>query len=289
MTLPDNFHFSQSSLQDFVDCRRRFQLRYLLHVAWPAVETEPALENERFMQQGAAFHRLVHQQHLGVPAEALDGLAQEEDLRRWWGNYLGPGGLKGSLLAEMEGSLRFSETSLSAPLGNFRLLAKYDLIAIAPDGSARILDWKTSRKRPRRPWLAARLQTRLYPYLLVRAGAQLNGGKALLPEAVEMLYWFADFPEQPERFPYSQKTYQEDERYLLGLIETLQRLGEQDFPLTSDEKRCAFCVYRSLCNRGVRAGDLEKASLTDEASLTSERGDGSLSDLDFEQIAEIAY
>ena len=59
--LPPNFQFSQGSLQDFVDCRRRFQLRYIQGVAWPALQTEPAMENERSMQQGARFHHLVHQ------------------------------------------------------------------------------------------------------------------------------------------------------------------------------------------------------------------------------------
>ena len=40
--LPDDFHFSQGSLQDYVDCQRRFQLRYLMKLAWPAVDAEPA-------------------------------------------------------------------------------------------------------------------------------------------------------------------------------------------------------------------------------------------------------
>ena len=46
-SLPEGFRFSQSSLQDYVDCRRRFQLRYLQNLAWPALQSEPALENER--------------------------------------------------------------------------------------------------------------------------------------------------------------------------------------------------------------------------------------------------
>lgn len=30
MNLPGSFHFTQSSLQDYLDCPRRFQLRYVL-------------------------------------------------------------------------------------------------------------------------------------------------------------------------------------------------------------------------------------------------------------------
>ena len=33
---------SQSSLQDYVDCARRFQLRYLDRLSYPAIESEPA-------------------------------------------------------------------------------------------------------------------------------------------------------------------------------------------------------------------------------------------------------
>src|SRR4030095_211067 len=88
----------------------------------------------------------------------------------------------------------FAEATLSAPLGNFRLLAKYDLIAIG-NGNATIYDWKTYRKRPRNEWLSARMQTRVYRALLVHAGAHLNHGKPFAPEQIEMIYWFSDFPE----------------------------------------------------------------------------------------------
>jgi len=34
--LPAPFTFSQSSLQDYYDCPRRFELRYLSRLIWPA-------------------------------------------------------------------------------------------------------------------------------------------------------------------------------------------------------------------------------------------------------------
>ena len=59
---------SQSSLQDYNDCPRRFELRYIQHLAYPAVESEPALENEKHQQEGEYFHRLVQQHMIGIPA-----------------------------------------------------------------------------------------------------------------------------------------------------------------------------------------------------------------------------
>lgn len=55
MPLPDSFQFSQSSLQDYVDCPRRFELRYILHQKWPALQTQPVIEFEHHMEQGSGF------------------------------------------------------------------------------------------------------------------------------------------------------------------------------------------------------------------------------------------
>ena len=126
----------------------------------PAQEVEPALENEHHMQQGAAFHRLVHRHALGMPEKDLTRTVQDPDLRRWWHNYLNhrPAGLL---------EARYPEIVLSAPIGEqHRLLAKYDLVAVEAGKRAIIIDWKTSRKRPKREYLAERLQSKVYPYLL---------------------------------------------------------------------------------------------------------------------------
>ena len=70
----NDFQFSQASLQDFQDCRRRFYLKYVEKLGWPAIEAEPALLNEELMQQGADFHRLVHQFFLAYTDQELNEL-----------------------------------------------------------------------------------------------------------------------------------------------------------------------------------------------------------------------
>ncbi|MDY7080586.1 MAG: PD-(D/E)XK nuclease family protein [Chloroflexota bacterium] len=289
MILPTDLQFSQASLQDYVDCQRRFQLRYVQRVAWPAAEAEPAMEmeNERYLRQGAVFHRLIHQHLLGIAPDKLAATVTDVDLIGWWRNYLegGPSDLPPS---------RYPEVVLSAPLGGHRLVAKYDLIAVDAGrrasfgelGRAVIVDWKTSRKRPRREWLAQRLQSRVYPYLLVRAGVHLNHpnkGQSFEPEQVEMIYWFANFPGDPEHFVYSTAQYEEDEAYLLSLIEEIRGLGSKDLPLTTQEGRCHYCSYRSLCQRGVEAGPFDAI---EEGVVPGADFDISL---DLEQIAEIEY
>lgn len=273
----DRFEFSQSSLQDFVDCRRRFQLRYLQRVSWPAVQAEPARENERHIQRGDRFHRLAQQYLVGVPEEKLTRLAEadeDENLLHWWRSFLA------GVPAKLSG-VRHVEIALAAPLARFRLVAKYDLILIRPDGRAVIYDWKTSPRRPTRARLLERLQTRVYPYLLVQAGAALNQGRAFDPAQVEMTYWFAEPGQAPETLKYTSQRFQEDGQYLTALVAQIAALAPSDFPMTDTEPACTFCVYRSYCNRGTQAGDLSAAEYEPEES-------GPL-DFGLEEIGEIGF
>jgi CRISPR/Cas system-associated exonuclease Cas4 (RecB family) len=269
--LPPAFTFSQSSLQDYLDCPRRFQLRYIEKLAWPAIETEPVLENERRLQEGQTYHRMLQQHLAGLSVEKLSRTASTPDLNRWWTNYLGYD-------FKISGAALFPEISLAAPVGKHRLLAKYDLVALLPGQKAVIFDWKTSHKRPRDEQMAARMQTRVYRSLLVQAGASLNGGAPLLPEQVEMVYWYAEFPSEPSRFPFQPAQFQRDREALAGLIAEIDR--QRIFPMTDEDRKCAYCPYRSYCNRGEKAGTSEELELESEATEW---------ELNFEQIAEIEF
>ncbi len=135
------FTFSQSSLQDYLDCPRRFQLRYVLDALWPAVEAEPVAEVERRQREGLLFHRLVQQFFLGLPPDSLAGLAKSPDLTRWWNNFI-------SNAPDLAGWELHSEKALVSPLASHRLICKYDLLAIR-GGKAVIYDWKTFREAPK--------------------------------------------------------------------------------------------------------------------------------------------
>jgi CRISPR/Cas system-associated exonuclease Cas4 (RecB family) len=282
MALPEGFLFSQSSLQDYVDCQRRFQLRYLLHLAWPAVEAEPYLENERRMDQGAEFHKLARQYLVGIPeVEIGRSIGADDVMLLWWSNFLAS--IKTGKLSMIldKDSQHFEEINLAVPMGKFRLVAKYDLLIIHSDGKVIIVDWKTSQSHPRRTWLAGRLQTHVYPFVLVGALSGLLDGWQADPSLLEMVYWFTNQPEQPERFPYSLNEYQQDARFLTNLVATIDQKSEPIYPLTPDVQRCSFCTYRSLCNRGIKPGDLQQLEDWQEPSSAEDVS------LNFDQIGEI--
>lgn len=279
MDLLDHFEFSQSSLQDFVDCRKRFYLRYIQRVAWPAVQAEPAHEFEEHMHRGQRFHHLVQQYLTGVSVERLDAIAQadpDENVLRWWENFVE------TIPPQLRGK-RFVEIALSAPVECHRIVAKYDLILVSESGCVSIFDWKTSRHRPRSATLRERLQTRVYPFLLVQAGAAVMPGKHIEPEQIEMIYWFSEPGHEPEHIPYDRQRWQADRDYLQGLIREIQTLTHEAYLMCVDEDRCRYCVYRSLCDRGTRAATLNG----DDFMLDSDTMDDFFTDL--EQVSEIQF
>jgi hypothetical protein len=266
--LPDDFRFSQYSLSDFQDCPRRFYLRYIARQAWPLVETGPhglgPQEYQDYLRRGALLHRWIERHWLGIPNSEL--ATQHFELSVWWSRFLA---------ADFSGlpEQRLPELELSAPLGEFRLYARFDLLALPPHPSPLpqgerekivIVDWKTLRggNAPSYDFLKRRLQTRVYLYVLATAGAPFNGGEPFAPEQCVMRYWLANFPERPwVEITYSQAEYAQDAARLLALAQdAAQRNGEAQFPKTDDERKCTYCVYRTLCHQRGAPG----AAMPDE-------------------------
>ncbi len=269
--LPTPFTFSQSSLQDYSDCPRRFRLRYIEQLSWPAIESEPVVEFERRQQEGQLFHHLVQQHVLGLPADKLARLASSDSLRRWWRNYL-------SADLGIHGYAQHAEIALAAPFGEYRLVAKYDLVAIQ-NGKGIIFDWKTFAHRPRPETLSARWQTHVYPALLVKAGSHLNNDETFDPNNVSMMYWLAEYPSEPVTFNYDVGLFKRDTSAIERLVEEIS--STRDFPLTDDERMCRFCVYRSHCDRGVAAANWSE--------LEDDSAEPAAFDVNFEQIGEIEF
>ena len=284
VNLPVDFIFSQTSLQDFSECRCRFFLRYVQNLAWPAPPAEPFLALELALQRGARFHHIVHQHLTGCPAERIEATTSDDpELNGWWQNYLEF--YRGLHLDDIgQGMKTYTEYTLVGELRNQRFLAKYDLIMVHPS-HIKIVDWKTGRQKPggrRRHRLSERWQTNLYPWLICRVGESLRES-GISAEDVEMVYWFANNPTTPEHFSFSHSKYEDVEDRLISIVDLISGMAEIDFVKTDDARNCLYCSYRSLCDRGVEAGlfEAEDADGLDESSTDL--------DFDFAQIEEIPY
>lgn len=276
MKVAEGFKFSQNNLQDFSDCHRRFWYKYVQKLSWPALEAEPAIENERFMRAGSAFHQLVHQYMIGIPTEKIEAvIADDKLLPKWWQNFI-------HNIPFDENETLFPEQMIMTRLGDKLVVAKYDLIVQHQDGQVTIYDWKTSKRHPGRERLAARMQTKVYPFVLANSANKLSPEQPISPDNIEMIYWFANHPADPEVFKYSQAQFDKDQAELGGLLDEIAgREGEDAYPLTLNLNHCKFCRYRSLCDRGVEAGDLEEIAFFDEPADEF--------DIDFNETAPIEY
>ena len=129
------------------------------------------------------------------------------------------------------------------------------------------------------------MQTRVYPFLLAQAGSALSDGAPVSPEQIEMVYWFADPGMPSERIPYSKQRYEEDRSFLAGLIQEIETLTQDDYFLTSNLNHCKYCVYRSLCNRGIKAANYTEG---DDIEV-EEQKEANLLDFSLDQISEIGF
>lgn len=276
----DPFDFSQTSLQDYRDCPRRFQLRWLMRLGWPAAPAEPLREYEEHQRRGLRFHRLAEQALSGLPEGLLEISARNDPdplVARWWGHFR-------DLLPTLRQGSALPEVVLSAPLSEAlpspqRLTAKLDCLHLPGDGRVVIYDWKTIQGRTRRETLEQRLQTAVYAVLVQRGAAHLNQGQPVEPVKLEMVYWFAEHPHQPETFRFTTVWLEDAWQRITRLVAEIHAHEEAVFPLTPNRRHCRFCQYRSLCERGEAGGvnELEEDPSSEEIYL------------DFDQIGEIAF
>lgn len=276
---PQDFYFTQAKLEDYLTCRRRFYWRYILELPCPAQVAEPAQDFERAYRNGAIFHQAVRQLMSGIPVEKVVAVIRDPDVRLWLDRFLQhiyP--LIHPMGEEMRSRHEACEVLAAISFSGYRLLAKYDFISITEEGKAQIWDWKTSSTLPAFHTLEKRMQSVVYPLVLALGGYKT----AVAPEDIEMRYWFANFPLEVMRIPYSQDQLKRDTELLSHLLREITTAQEDYFVMTPDERICRLCVYRSLCARGRKAG-----RYTDEDIESFEKEWEA--ELDFDQILEVEF
>ena len=273
------FRFSQSGLQAFDRCRRRFYLRYVDALEWPAPVTDSEEQWEEATRRGQLFHLLVQQSALGLDVEATVAASGDPVLAGWWENFLRSAPHPG------DGERVLSEVELSAAAGEFSAVAKFDRIVLPAPGSGatmRIIDWKTGRLRPRQADLQRSWQTAVYCYVFAEAGGTLvgeGGSRSVDPGELELQYWHAGFPDALEPIRYSAAMHAEaGDRLQRAIAEIASLAGKGDpegFPRTGDKRKCGHCEYRSYCGRGHSPGafaEWELLPVSDEERDEGEEG-----------------
>lgn len=247
---PD-FPVNATALQDFIDCPRRFELRHLLRQPWPAVVDEPLVLQEQTRERGIRFHRLLQRYYQGIDEKRLEALITDPVLRAWWLAHQVYAPVKldrdQHLLAERMFRIR---------LENYTLTAFIDLVVISQHADVTIIDWKTGSSKPAHAFWADRIQTTAYLYVLGETLSQITTADISLSE-IRMIYWFAQYPQEAVIIPYSEDMHAQGRAKLLDLLGSISQMMRsavgKEWPKTSELRRCRYCEYRSLCDRGIAA------------------------------------
>lgn len=251
-----NLRFSQRSLADYLICKRRFRLRYIDRLSWPAPFSQADEELEALMELGRDFHQAVHQKFVNVePAELIAG-NPDRRLAAWWGAFAN------HALPQLPNGERWPEAALTVPMGDSWLVARFDLLIVSSAGEATIFDWKTGQV-PARDELARHMQTRVYPFVLAEAGASYNHHQPIPPDRITMAYWHAQAPERFVEFPYSLEAHERSRQDLQALIDEIVALPADSFTKVGDLGPCRRCNYRAYCGRDVEPAPA--VELVDEA------------------------
>lgn len=245
----NRFSFSAASIQDFLDCERRFELKYMLEQSWPAVASEPLVEIEENIRKGNKFHFLIHQFFSGISETALLNSIDEPEVMDWFNSFR-------SFYKTIQIEKAFSEFHLTNLIGEAHLTAVFDLVYLTADNTVGIIDWKTSHFVPKKSTLAKKVQTILYPYMVKETFHEFLPGCSLLPENISMRYWYPHAPHADFIFNYGQSTHAENHTFLENVIGQILSKKVGEFKLTPDANKCAYCQYRSLCDRGISAGNI---------------------------------
>lgn len=257
---PSNFVFSQSSLQTFDYCPRRFCLRYLKKLVWPAqMASEQNQSKDR--DAGVRFHQLIHQYFLGFELETLQKIANYDSDSRlvdWFENFLQ------SPYAHLPGSL-YPEKSLQTEIAGYQLIAKVDLLQIH-ENQIKIYDWKTSQKLPKASSLLKQTQSKVYPLVISRAIEPNN-------QKLSLIYWEANFPDQTIELQSAESDWQKFEVEISNQICEIISLKAEEFVMTDNLQKCGWCEYRSFCHRAVsadQANEFYNLEFLDEIKIPEE-------------------
>ncbi|WP_420629821.1 PD-(D/E)XK nuclease family protein [Candidatus Leptofilum sp.] len=254
---------SQYKLTNFLACQRRFQLRYVRRLPWPA-NPLPA-RTEQLLQQGQDFHRLLERHFLGLKI-SLETI-EDGRVRQWWQTFQSH-----NLVQQLPNNARFlPETGLTVPLGSHLLYGRFDLLVIGEDDAGRpfahLFDWKTGRPIEAGE-LKNRWQTRLYLALLAEGGnAFWPQGEQISPEQIRLTYWFVQEPDTPVTIGYSAAAHATNWGELQQMAAQLDEAFAKDaWPLTEDWSHCRECAYQNYCGRqgaGTAIPELDEAEEPD--------------------------
>ena len=234
---------SRARLVDFLDCPRRFELRYLRQLAWPTVPLDEETAVSR--QNGQQFHNLLERHFLHLPTDSGN---LPPTIANWYNTF------QQSEMVLPAGDY-LPELTLTVPIGDHLLTGRFDLLVQEENGRLHLFDWKTGRPRSEAA-LRADWQTRLYLAMAVESGHAISD--SIAPEKVSITYWYVDEPDAPRHIQYDAAWHKRNWAQIEGVVAdingrlpngSLAHDGLETWELTTDLDHCRRCTYQIYCHR----------------------------------------
>lgn len=262
----EKFYFSQTAIKTYLSCPLDFRSRYLDKLIWPS-EYNKSEQQQAQIKRGQVFHTLANRYFLGIDSQ--EKVEPGTEARKYLDRLQAYLPLEEGVRYLPEYELRYNQEGI-------RLLAKFDLLYLDSDnGQVIIYDWKTGENQPEAGYYQRDIQTILYQFILVEAGARYlpAGFKA---EDLKMIYWNPNFPKTELELGYSSKQHQENKNYLYNIIEEILGLEYAEYAELTPGDQCYRCNYRPICE-----GEQPEESpvVDDDLDL----------DLDWEMLEEINF
>lgn len=234
--MKDDFYFSQYALNEFRHCPLKFKYRYIDGLYW---DNDKDDEFKMSIEKGKNFHLMAQRYFLGVP-DSNAYMEEYAELNEWIDDL--------KQFVPIDDRVRYFPEYELRVRDEKRIRAKYDLVVIDEMDNITIYDWKTEHHELSSKWARAQLQTKVYLYVMAKAGGLLTGSE-VVPEQITMVYWQPVYAKYPIRLQYSKEQFEDDYICLKRLIDEIEQFDYELYDMTGRGKKCERCEYCYFCNQ----------------------------------------
>lgn len=234
-----NFLYTQSSIGTFIQCPLKFRYRYFEGLYG---SNDDSLKDS--FDRGSRFHLLAERYFKGID---IDGeYIQEGDLKELFKK------LKEKY--PLEDNCRYlSEYDIREKNQKMRLMARYDLIILKPNGRVQIVDFKTNRKKLSEESIEKSLQTKIYLYLLKENFKAVFENIRKIKN-IEMVYYQTEYPEENFAVKYDEELHVETKEFLNKTIENIEVFDFKGYE-KRESNHCRICEFKNFCWKNKKSVD----------------------------------
>lgn len=237
--LPQRFTFTQQSLSTFEACTRKFRLKYIHRLHFPASHEADSIQQ---LRRGNDFHLMAYRYFMGIPTGA-EWIAKEDAFCRSWMERL-------QARFVLQPSRRYLPEYRLRITQPYPLEANIDLVEWNEDEMV-VWDWKTGMQGRGGGVQASRLlsgwQTVVYMYMIKELSLRLTGREWECSK-IHMHYWSPETGRDIAVLEYSDALHESFQKRLLQKIDEILHHNALLFDRAVVEKSCRYCEYKKLCD-----------------------------------------